>query len=101
MTRPISVVLFTLAVLTCAPAAFASDGLVGSDRIISSERQAAAAARSVSVSAQPGTRMEEKRYAAREAASPEARNYRGGDVLVISASAVAVVLLVVLIILLI
>jgi hypothetical protein len=48
-----------------------------------------------------GTHGEDQRYAAREAASPEAKKYRGGDVVVISASAVAIVLLVVLILILI
>ncbi|HMI89118.1 MAG TPA: cysteine peptidase family C39 domain-containing protein [Polyangiaceae bacterium] len=44
---------------------------------------------------------EAERYAARESASPEAKKYRGGDYIVISASALAVILLVVLIIILI
>lgn len=48
-----------------------------------------------------GSRLEEQRYAAREASSPDAKKYRAGDVVVISASAVAVVLIIVLIILLI
>ena len=48
-----------------------------------------------------GARTDEQRYAAREAASPEAKKYRGGDVIVISATALAIVLLVVLIIVLI
>ena len=42
-----------------------------------------------------------QRYAARETASPEAKKYRGGDYIVISASALAVILLVVLILVLI
>jgi predicted double-glycine peptidase len=42
-----------------------------------------------------------ERYAARETASPDAKKYRGGDYIVISASALAVILLVVLIIVLI
>jgi hypothetical protein len=47
------------------------------------------------------TGVERSRYAAREAASPEARQYRGGDdVVIISASALAVVLAVVLLIVL-
>ena len=48
-----------------------------------------------------GTPIDDQRYAAREAASPEAKKYKGGDVIVISASAVAIVLLVVLILILI
>ncbi len=48
-----------------------------------------------------GTPGEDQRYAAREAASPDAKKYRGGDVIVISASAVAIVLLIVLLIILI
>src|SRR5687767_1649275 len=42
-----------------------------------------------------------QRYAAREATTPDAKKYRGGDYIVISASALAVVLLVVLILILI
>ncbi len=49
----------------------------------------------------PGSRSEERRYAAREASSPQAKDYRGGDVIVISASALAVILLVILVIVLI
>ena len=48
-----------------------------------------------------GARADEARYAAREAASPDAKKYRGGDVIVISATALVIVLLVVLIIVLI
>jgi predicted double-glycine peptidase len=48
-----------------------------------------------------GSLTETQTYAAREAASPDAKKYRGGDVIVISASALAVILLVVLIIILI
>lgn len=54
----------------------------------------------------PGTRTlgspaDEKRYAQREAASPEARNYRAGEVVVISVTALVIILLVILIIVLI
>jgi hypothetical protein len=48
-----------------------------------------------------GTPSEQERYAAREAASPEASKYRGGDTIVISVTAVAIVLLVVLVLILI
>jgi hypothetical protein len=48
----------------------------------------------------PGSPADQKRYAAREVASPDAKNFKGGDVIVIGASAVAVVLLVVLVIIL-
>lgn len=48
-----------------------------------------------------GSRAEDRRYAAREAASPDAKTYRGGDVVVISATAVAIILLVIVIIILI
>lgn len=51
-------------------------------------------------SATLGSAAEEKRYAARAAESQEARNYQGGDTIVISASALAIVLLVILIIVL-
>lgn len=46
------------------------------------------------------SKAEEAHYAAREAKSPDAKQYRGGDVIVISATAVAVILLVVLILIL-
>jgi hypothetical protein len=48
-----------------------------------------------------GARSDELRYAAREAAAPQAKKYRGGDVIVISATVLVVILLVVLIIVLI
>lgn len=48
-----------------------------------------------------GSHSEEARYAQREATAPQAKNYRGGDVIVISASVLVVILLVVLIIVLI
>jgi hypothetical protein len=52
--------------------------------------------------ATPATRADRSRYAAREAASPEAKQYKGGDdVVIIGSSAVVLVLLVVLIIVLI
>ena len=58
------------------------------------------AAQTAPGSATLGSATEEKRYAARAADSQEARNYQGGDVIVISASALAIVLLVLLIIVL-
>ena len=51
--------------------------------------------------ATPGSTTDAKRYAQRAAKSQEARNFRGGDTVVISASALAVILLIVLIIVLI
>jgi hypothetical protein len=48
-----------------------------------------------------GSRADEARYAAKEAASAEAKNYRAGDVIVISATALVIILLVILIIVLI
>jgi hypothetical protein len=48
-----------------------------------------------------GSRAEEQRYAAREAASPEAKKYRGGDVVVISVTTLVIILLIVVIIILI
>lgn len=50
--------------------------------------------------ASPGSIADEKRYAAREAASPEAKTFRGGDAIVISTTAVAIILLVIIIIIL-
>jgi len=52
-------------------------------------------------SVERATPGEEKRYAAREAASPGAKEHRGGDTVVIGASALAVVLLVVVVLILI
>ena len=49
----------------------------------------------------PGTRAELRRYAQREAASPNARHYRGGDMVIyIGASALVVILVIVLLIVL-
>jgi hypothetical protein len=48
-----------------------------------------------------GSATDQRRYAEKAAESHEARNYRGGDTVVISASALAVVLLIVLVIILI
>jgi hypothetical protein len=48
-----------------------------------------------------GSTEDQKRYAAREVASPNAKNFKGGDVIVIGASALVVILLVVVIIILI
>lgn len=47
-----------------------------------------------------GSRADAQRYASREVASPEAKQYRGGDVIVISATAVAIILLVIVILIL-
>ncbi len=48
-----------------------------------------------------GTHSEDQRYAAHESASPDAKKYRGGDVIVISATALIIVLLAVIILILI
>jgi len=48
-----------------------------------------------------GSRDEDHRYASQEAKSPDAKKYRGGDVIVISATALAIILLVVVILILI
>jgi len=48
-----------------------------------------------------GSRDEDQRYASQEAKSPDAKKYRGGDVIVISATALAIILLVVIILILI
>ena len=47
-----------------------------------------------------GSMTEAQRYAAREATSPDAKRFRGGDYIVISASALIIILLIVLIIVL-
>jgi predicted double-glycine peptidase len=61
---------------------------------------ATAKAAPIAPSSAAATLNEQERYAARESASPDAKKYRGGDYIVISASALAVILLVVLIVLL-
>lgn len=48
-----------------------------------------------------GSRTDEQRYAAREKASPDAKNYRGGDVIVISVTLAVIILLGVIILILI
>lgn len=48
-----------------------------------------------------GSPADQQRYAAREVASPNAKNFKGGDSVVIGASALAVILLVVVVIILI
>ncbi len=48
----------------------------------------------------PGSVAEDQRYAMREAASPNAKNYKGGDVVVISATAAVIVILAVVILIL-
>jgi hypothetical protein len=47
-----------------------------------------------------GSPAEDKRYAMREAASPDAKNYKGGDVVVISVTTAVIVLLAVVILIL-
>ena len=47
-----------------------------------------------------GSTVDDQRYAAREAASPDAKQYKGGDVIVISVTAAVIVLLVVVILIL-
>jgi hypothetical protein len=62
---------------------------------------AAPATRVLPGRATPATGVDRSRYAAREAASPEAKQYKGGgDVVIIGSSALVIVLLVVLIIVL-
>jgi hypothetical protein len=47
-----------------------------------------------------GSQAEDQRYAMREAASPDAKNYKGGDVVVISVTTAVIVLLAVIILIL-
>lgn len=81
--------------LSAATAAYAAPLATPADASVS------VSAAHAPVGAVPGSRSEERRYAAREASSPQAKDYRGGDVIVISASALAVILLVILVIVLI
>ena len=48
----------------------------------------------------PGSPAEDQRYARREAASPDAKNYKAGDVVVISVTTAVIVLLAVIILIL-
>jgi len=88
--------LIALSLLIATPA-YASEGR----RVINETPAAAQTAPVRSPAAARATRSERSRYAAREAASPEAKQYRGGDdVVIISAGAVALVLAVVLLVVL-
>jgi hypothetical protein len=87
-----SALTFSVATPVAMPA-FAASPVVTSSHAVSQ--------RAVPKGTALGARADEARYASREAASPEARKYRGGDVIVISATALVIVLLVVLIIVLI
>lgn len=82
----------TLTVLMLAAPAFAAErGLTAA-----AESVPAARAQTPAPSPAPAraSSAERSRYAAREAASPEAKQYRGGaDVVIISASALAVIVL--------
>ncbi|HVU05777.1 MAG TPA: hypothetical protein VHE30_28710 [Polyangiaceae bacterium] len=92
VSRLVASVFLTLSVATSVHA-----GTFGPD----APPRAAPVARHAPPSASYGTEDEVARYRAREAASPEAAKFRGGSVIVISASALAVILLVVLLIVLI
>lgn len=48
----------------------------------------------------PGSAAEDQRYAMRQAASPDAKDYKGGDVVVISVTTAVIVLLAVIILIL-
>ncbi len=85
ISKAVTIVTFPNVAATTAPA-------LAGDRALK--------ATSLPPSTSLGSLTEAQRYAAREATSPEAKKYRGGDYIVISASALVVILLVVLIILL-
>lgn len=85
--------------------ALAAPAYAGDTRLTSSTASTSDASRPRAVGVPRGTSLgssaDEAKYAAREAASPDAKKYRGGDVIVISVTAVAIILLVVIIIILI
>lgn len=88
----------TLGLLTLALAAPAR---ASGDRAVNSGAAAESAQRTSNIPHRTafGSRSEEQTYAAREAASPDAKKFRGGDVIVISVTtAVIIVLIVVLLI---
>jgi hypothetical protein len=89
-----SIATLTLLTLALATPAQAADAGVKTD----SPDAGAAAVERVPSGTVAGSRAEDQRYAAREAASPNAKQYKGGDVVVITASAAAVVLLAVILI---
>lgn len=93
--------LIALSFLLLAAPAFAFEG--GAPRAEApSAAHAPATTRVLPQRAALATRTDRSRYAAREAASPEAKQYRGGDdVVIIGGSALALVLAIVLIIVLI
>lgn len=95
--------LIALSLLMLATPALATErNPVRSDSTPVPVLQAPAPTRVMPGRATPATRADRSRYAAREAASPAAKQYKGGgDVVIIGSSAVVLVLLVVLIIVLI
>ena len=86
-----------LLALSSASFASAAETRVADKNVLIEDHGVAPAPKGVSL----GSAQDEKRYAAREATSPEAKNYRGGDVIVISATTALIILLVVLIVVLI
>jgi hypothetical protein len=99
MTHKTFAALATLMLGAMSAPAHAAEATTSSPMVTTSEAHRTAV--NVPSGVSRGSSAEEARYAAREAATPEAKKYKGGDVIVISATAVAIVLLVVLIIVLI
>ncbi|GEM_PF-3482529 len=98
MTKKLAAILSVFVTLLAVPAwALPASSSDHSSVGIQRPAQQASVPRGVSL----GTPNEDQRYAAREAASAEAKQFRGGDTIVISATAVAIALLVVLILILI
>jgi hypothetical protein len=84
---------FTLLTLALATPVYAADGK-------SPTRSASESAERAPSGTVAGSDAEDRRYAMREAASPEAKNYKGGDVVVISVTTAVIVLLAVIILIL-
>ena len=78
-----------------------SPAWAGTQSVESSPQTQVQARSSAPQGVQLGSRDEDQRYASQEAKSPDAKKYRGGDVIVISATALVIILLVVIILILI
>jgi hypothetical protein len=87
---------FGILALALASPAYAADAANNSPPAQSQPAKAEHAPRGTAA----GSKAEDQRYAMREAASPDAKNYKGGDVVVISVTTAAIVLLAVIILIL-
>jgi len=95
-----AILMMSLVALTSAPAfAIARTGTLNEANV--AQPVPANKAHNAQTGRKAGGPEDVRRYQAREQSSPNAKNYKGGDVVVISASAVAIVLAIILLIILI